>query len=52
MTIPINGITVDQGGAEGGGITHATGQISMESMVTQSLEKGSIGITGKVSITQ
>lgn len=44
--------TVDQLGAEDGGITHATRQILMESMGTQITPTASIGTTGKVSITQ
>lgn len=52
MTMIIETITVDQDGTEGGGITTATRQIWMESMETQNIPKGSIGIPGKASITQ
>lgn len=52
MTMIIETITVDQDGTEGGGITIATRQIWMESMETQNIPKGSIGIPGKASITQ
>lgn len=52
MTMIIKDITVDQDGAESGGIADVTGQISMESMETQIIPKGSTGIIGKISITQ
>lgn len=53
VTLIIDGrVTVDPSGAEGGGIIIATRQIWMGSMETQIMPKGSISITGKVSITQ
>lgn len=45
-------ITVQQHIMERGGITHVTGQILTGNMGTLNMAKGSIGIPGKVSITQ
>lgn len=52
MTTIYGGVTVDQNFEEGGDITIVTRQILMGSMETQLMAKGSIGIIGKIMITQ